>query len=37
MSSYQAAQSGIGLVPEAAVIQGLTVEENIQLAQIEKQ
>ena len=37
MSSYQAAQSGIGLVPEdRRIIQGLTVEENIQLAQIEK-
>lgn len=37
MTSYQAAQSGIGLVPEdRRIIQGLTVEENIQLAQIEK-
>ena len=37
MQSYQAAQSGIGLVPEdRRIIQGLTVEENIQLAQIEK-
>lgn len=37
MSSFQAAQSGIGLVPEdRRIIQGLTVEENIQLAQIEK-
>lgn len=37
MKSYQAAQSGIGLVPEdRRIIQGLTVEENIQLAQIEK-
>lgn len=37
MSSYQAAQAGIGLVPEdRRIIQGLTVEENIQLAQIEK-
>ena len=33
MSSYQAAQSGIALVPEdRRIIQGLTVEENIQLA-----
>ena len=37
MKAYQAAQSGIGLVPEdRRIIQGLTVEENIQLAQIEK-
>lgn len=37
MSSYQAAQAGIGMVPEdRRIIQGLTVEENIQLAQIEK-
>ena len=37
MKSYQAAQSGIALVPEdRRIIQGLTVEENIQLAQIEK-
>jgi len=37
MKSYQAAQAGIGLVPEdRRIIQGLTVEENIQLAQIEK-
>ena len=37
MASYQAAQCGIGLVPEdRRIIQGLTVEENIQLAQIEK-
>ena len=37
MQSYQAAQAGIGLVPEdRRIIQGLTVEENIQLAQIEK-
>lgn len=36
MKSYQAAQSGIALVPEdRRIIQGLTVEENIQLAQIE--
>lgn len=35
MKSYQAAQAGIALVPEdRRVIQGLTVEENIQLAQI---
>ncbi len=35
MKSYQAAQSGIALVPEdRRIIQGLTVEENIQLAQI---
>ena len=37
MKSHEAAQSGIGLVPEdRRIIQGLTVEENIQLAQIEK-
>ena len=37
MKSYEAAQSGIGLVPEdRRIIQGLTVEENLQLAQIEK-
>ena len=37
MKAWQAAQSGIGLVPEdRRIIQGLTVEENIQLAQIEK-
>lgn len=37
MESHQAAQAGIGLVPEdRRIIQGLTVEENIQLAQIEK-
>lgn len=35
MSSYQAAQAGIGLVPEdRCIIPGLTVEENLQLAQI---
>ena len=35
MKSYQAAQAGIGLVPEdRRIIQGLTVEENILLAQI---
>ena len=37
MKAYQAAQGGIALVPEdRRIIQGLTVEENIQLAQIEK-
>ena len=37
MSSYQAAQAGMGMVPEdRRIIQGLTVEENIQLAQVEK-
>ncbi|WP_349370145.1 ABC transporter ATP-binding protein [Salinarimonas sp.] len=35
MKSYGAAQNGIGLVPEdRRIIQGLTVEENLQLAQI---
>ncbi len=35
MKSYQAAQAGIALVPEdRRIIQGLTVEENITLAQI---
>ncbi len=35
MSSHQAAQAGLGLVPEdRRVISGLTVEENLQLAQI---
>ncbi|MEX2519301.1 MAG: ABC transporter ATP-binding protein [Paracoccaceae bacterium] len=35
MKAYQAAQLGVGLVPEdRRVIQGLTVEENLQLAQI---
>lgn len=35
MKSYEAAQSGVGLVPEdRRIIQGLTVEENIKLAQI---
>jgi len=35
MSAYQAARYGIGLVPEdRRIIQGLTVEENLQLAQI---
>jgi len=37
MKSYQAAQLGLTLVPEdRRIIQGLTVEENLQLAQIEK-
>lgn len=37
MKSWQAAQAGIALVPEdRRIIQGLTVEENLQLAQIEK-
>jgi branched-chain amino acid transport system ATP-binding protein len=35
MKSYQAAANGIALVPEdRRIIQGLTVEENLQLAQI---
>jgi len=35
MESYQAAQAGIALVPEdRRIIQGLTVHENLQLAQI---
>ena len=35
MTSHEAAQAGLGLVPEdRRIIQGLTVEENIQLAQI---
>ncbi len=35
MRAYQAAQNGIGLVPEdRRIIQGLTVEENLKLAQI---
>ncbi len=35
MKSFEAAQNGIGLVPEdRRIIQGLTVEENLQLAQI---
>ncbi|MCB1363667.1 MAG: ABC transporter ATP-binding protein [Rhodobacteraceae bacterium] len=35
MASYQAATAGLGLVPEdRRIIPGLTVEENIQLAQI---
>ncbi|MCK4588052.1 MAG: ABC transporter ATP-binding protein [Gammaproteobacteria bacterium] len=37
MKSYKAAQLGVGLVPEdRRIIPGLTVEENLQLAQIEK-
>ena len=35
MSSHEAARAGLGFVPEdRRIIQGLTVEENIQLAQI---
>ena len=35
MNSHQATQTGINLVPEdRRIIQGLTVEENLQLAQI---
>jgi branched-chain amino acid transport system ATP-binding protein len=35
MSSYEAAQAGLGLVPEdRRIIQGLSVEENLKLAQI---
>jgi len=35
MASHEAAQAGLGLVPEdRRIIQGLTVEENLQLAQI---
>jgi branched-chain amino acid transport system ATP-binding protein len=35
MTSYQAAQNGVALVPEdRRIIPGLTVEENLQLAQI---
>jgi branched-chain amino acid transport system ATP-binding protein len=35
MKSYEAAQAGIGLVPEdRRIISGLTVEENLKLAQI---
>ena len=35
MKAHQAAQAGIGLVPEdRRIIQGLTVEENLKLAQI---
>jgi branched-chain amino acid transport system ATP-binding protein len=37
MKSYEAAQAGLALVPEdRCIIQGLTVEENLELAQIEK-
>ena len=37
MQAWEAAQVGIALVPEdRRIIQGLTVEENLQLAQIEK-
>ncbi len=37
MKAHEAAQAGLGLVPEdRRIIQGLTVEENIQLAQIEE-
>lgn len=37
MSAWQAARMGVGLVPEdRRIIAGLTVEENLQLAQIEK-
>lgn len=37
MKSYQAAQLGVALVPEdRSIIPGLTVEENLQLAQIEE-
>lgn len=37
MKAFQASQFGVGLVPEdRRIIQGLTVEENLQLAQIEK-
>ncbi|MGV3655198.1 MAG: ABC transporter ATP-binding protein [Noviherbaspirillum sp.] len=37
MQAYQAARHGVGLVPEdRRIIGGLTVEENLQLAQIEK-
>ena len=35
MASYQAAQAGVALVPEdRRIIQGLTVQENLELAQI---
>ncbi|MGJ3259214.1 MAG: ABC transporter ATP-binding protein [Rhodospirillales bacterium] len=35
MKAYEAAQNGIGMVPEdRRIIQGLTVEENLKLAQI---
>jgi len=37
MQAYQAARVGVGLVPEdRRIIAGLTVEENLQLAQIEE-
>jgi branched-chain amino acid transport system ATP-binding protein len=37
MRAHEASQCGVGLVPEdRRIIQGLTVEENIKLAQIEK-
>ena len=37
MSAFQAARCGVGLVPEdRRIIPGLTVEENLQLAQIEE-
>ncbi len=37
MQAYQAARVGVGLVPEdRRIIPGLTVEENLQLAQIEE-
>jgi branched-chain amino acid transport system ATP-binding protein len=37
ISAYQAARLGVGLVPEdRRIIPGLTVEENLQLAQIEE-
>ena len=37
MEAYQASRVGVGLVPEdRRIIPGLTVEENLQLAQIEK-
>ena len=37
MTTYEAAQNGVALVPEdRCIIQGLTVEENLQLAQIEE-
>ncbi|WP_340117507.1 ABC transporter ATP-binding protein [Pelagibius sp. 7325] len=37
MQAYQAARVGVGLVPEdRRIIAGLTVEENLRLAQIEK-
>lgn len=37
MRAYEASQCGVGLVPEdRRIIQGLSVEENIKLAQIEK-